>query len=241
MAIQLGTTIPRHERRLRLVFSGALAAGAYSASLYALESLDALGGAPTVSGVVAVAGATNQLELALGVALVAGGLYRLTCTAVPGADASTFTGTHDFRTSGSEGAALADVESAGDDAGLVLFGRDLAWTGADFLETDDGDLAAVEGIESFRRDIERRAFASGLPYAADYGADPRSFVDGPAQGASTLRAALVAQAMADDRTKSARATSSEVANDPAAIVFDLSVTPIALASAISVKVPVGGA
>lgn len=225
MAIPLLSVVARHERRVRLVFAGALAAGAFtSTSYYAIACTNARGGDPTVSAAVAVSGDGSVVDLALGLDLVEGGTYTVTCTSVPGADASTFSGSQTFFFG--TAAPRASVEPETRDLDALLFGVDLVWTGLDYLETADGDLATLEGLPNAQSAIQRRVYGSPLPWAPDYSARLDEYVDAPAVTAETARGRILTQVRRDDRVKTADVTVRTDEDAPADVYFDVDVVLI---------------
>ena len=203
MAISLISIEPRGLRRVRCVFSNTLAAGAFVASKYALTS-NGVGVAPGVAAAIIVAASAAHVELTLDSDFVQGGSYTLTCTAVPAADASTFTGSQSFYYGDTR--APENVERKQFDSTVALFGRDLIWNGLDYVEAITGDLETIEGEKNAEGAIERRLHASGLLWDRNYGAYADDFVDAPSGEASTLHGALVRQVMLDDRAEDVEAT-----------------------------------
>src|SRR5262245_5940480 len=131
MAVELTGVTIRHERRVRLVFSNILDAGAFGSpapSYYTITCEDASGVDPSISAAIVVSGAGTNVELALGDDLVAGGLYRLSAIGVPATDlsVSTSVSTQLFRTG--TPAEDFDSEPKAKDGSLLLYRRDLMWT-----------------------------------------------------------------------------------------------------------------
>lgn len=222
MTIALLGIVPRHERRVRLLFSGTLAAGAFtSTTYYSVACTNSLGGNPSVSAAIQIAGNGSSVDLALARDLAQSGTYLVTCTAVPGADASTFTGTQSFYFGQSQ--LRPNSEPARSDVSDLVYGVDLIWDGRDFVESADGDLAVISGLENAQAAIQRRLRGSGLPWSPGYGPRLDSFVDGPAVGQGTARGAIVNQLLLDDRVTSAKATVRTDETDPAKVYFDITV------------------
>lgn len=216
MTTALLTVQFRGLRRVRLIFSGNLAAGAFtSTSFYSVTNDDGLGATPDVVAAYAVANTPSAVELVIDQDLAPGSLYTMGCVAVPCADLSTFTGTLDART-GLSLTTPINVEPARNDVSLILYGRDLLHDGDDFVEDATGDLATVSGRENWRGAMDRRMTSEGLPWDDGYGAKPEEYVDAPETQATPFAGNLLAQARADDRTKQASVDivqSSEDAGD----------------------------
>lgn len=201
MPLTLVTVEPRASRRLRLVFDRQLAVSAFtSTSFYSIESVDSAGPKPAIKAALQVGGSVGCVELVLSQDLVEGGAYTITCTAVPAQDASTFTGTHPFEF-GARIQVRSNVDPVQADADSYLFGIDLVWTGEDFLETPQGDLATVGGLENVQAANNRRGKSSGLPWNADYGAKLDELVGAPPTSQLTGRGRIVEQMLRDDRNE----------------------------------------
>jgi hypothetical protein len=224
MAINLLNTVPRHERRLRLLFDNTPAAGAFtSTAWYTVTSQDNLGTSPPVNGAIAIIGSPNAVDLALGADLVGGGLYLVAVAGMPCIDSTTCTGSmlfrfgHDLR--------KQNQEVPSDDYASLLYGVDLVWSQVDFVETTDGDLAVISGLANAQQAIRNRAFGAGLLWDRTWGAYARQYVDGTPGSMPNLKGDLVGQALADDRVKQADAQLSFDPNNPYAY-FDLNATLI---------------
>lgn len=206
MALTLLSGVARHERRVRLVFDGPVAVGAFAnVSLYPIVGSD--GSAISVSGIVGLVGMPNQLDLALGADLQAGIVYTVTAAGVPGDDGSvTAAGAWAVVRLAVPPPVPADAEIAPDAVTALLYGIDLSWNGVDYRESAAGDLATVGGRDNVQAALTRRFAADGLPWDAFYGAKPRRYVDGSPIVAPALRGTLVRQALLDDRVKAASAT-----------------------------------
>jgi hypothetical protein len=202
MAIELTGIVPKHERRLRLVFSSPLAAGAFGSpapSEYVIENEDGAAPSPTPLAAIIVAGAVTNVELALDADLAQGALYRVRAIGLPGADASTTTAASDQHFRFAISTTTANVEPKVTDTDLLLHGRDLVFTGLDYLETAEGDLATVSGPQNTMGAVDRRMRGAPLAWAPGYGTRPRRYVDAPLPAIGTLRGDLEAQALRDDR------------------------------------------
>lgn len=205
MAITFQSVVYRSPRRIRLVFSNTLAAGAFATTWYTVTSTDSLGVDPSVLAALIVAGSPNVVELALSDEMAEGGGYAVTALAgVPAADASTLASNTALPLR-APGAAPADTGPTAE-AREDLYLYDLAFNGDDFVETGDGDLATVSGIENAESALKRRELSEGLLWSSAYGAKAREYVDGPSTALPELRAALINQALLDPRVKAAEAT-----------------------------------
>ena len=233
--VALLTAVARHERRVRLVFDGALAPSAFTTlGLYALAGSD--GSAVAVAGLVGLVGMPNQVDLALGSDLQAAFVYTVTAAGVPGADGTMTTP----GTSASIRLAVAppvpvDAEVTPDDITDLLYGVDLVWSGQDYVETSAGDLATVGGSDNVQAALTRRMASEGLPWDDTYGAKPRRYIDGTPGALPALRGTLVSQALADDRVKTANATLDT--RDPTDSQYDVSVTLVGDDTPLSVPGP----
>lgn len=235
MTTHFTNLVVRHERRVRVIFDGALAGAAFtSSSYYAISSQDGAGPNPGVSPII-VANVTNVVELALDADLIDGGLYLLTVTNVPAVDASTPSGSQLFRFSSAPG--TVDTEVSPDDVDALLYGDDCVWTGADYLETPAGDLAGQSGPEVVQADLVAGFLSDGLPWDPTFGGHPRKYIDGSALTMPTLQGSLKRFALSDDRVKTA-----DVAfipdPDNAAATFDIDCKLIGDGDSVSVPVRV---
>jgi hypothetical protein len=204
MSISFATLTVKHERRVRLYFTHALAAGAFTTlSLYALLNDDGFGVSPNIVAAYLVPNSANAVELALDADLVQGSRYELTATGVPATDLTTSPAETQAFTWG-EQPSQPNQEQPQNDLAALIYGSDLVWTGDDYLETQAGDLATIEGIPNVEGALLRRLTNQfQLPWAPSYGARPEDFVEGPTGNAITLLGALRRQAVADDRVASA--------------------------------------
>ncbi len=205
MTIALLSVHIKHKRRISLKFSSPLAAGAFTSTyFYSVETQNSVGISPNVVASIAVSGNTTSLELALGDDLVPGGRYLVSAIGVPAVDTSTTSSTSKQIAFFGAVQIQPNVEQAASDPGLLLYGRDLLWTGTDFGETPAGDLATVSGTPNVRGALMRRMMSDGLPWDDAYGAKSRSYVNGTSPGVSTLSGALLEQCSEDDRVKEAK-------------------------------------
>jgi hypothetical protein len=232
VALSLLSAVARHERRIRLVFDGALAAGAFtSLTPYSVAGDD--GSMVPVSGAIGLLGMPNQLDLALGADLEASVIYTVGASAVPGADGSaTAAGTWALVRLAAPPPSPIDAEVTPDDIEAALYGIDLGWDGQDYAETAAGDLATVGGSDNVEAALTRRFASDGLPWDDTYGAKPRRYIDGDAAAIAPLRGTLVRQARLDDRVKSARASLSADGSE-----FDVSVQLIGDDQPLSIPAP----
>ncbi len=224
MAIELIGIVPRHERRLRLVFSAPLAASAFGTpgpSPYLVENQDGAGYSPGVASALVVAGATTNVELALDADLVGGALYRVRAIGITAQDASVTTAASDQMFRFGVPAKVSNVEPKANDAELLFFGRDLFWTGNDYGETVEGDLATTEGLRNAQAAQTRRMLGSPLAWAPSYSPRARRFVDAPTQTVAALRADIEANALRDDRVESCTAELILDADDPTQSYFEV--------------------
>lgn len=227
MTIALVSIVIQHERRIRLAFSEALAAGAYTTlGLYGCTSADGSEPNPGVEGLLMVANSPNVVELALGGDLQGGARYLVTAVGVPGVD-STVTpgGTRDVIRFGQQ-PDQPNVEVPADDLGALLYGSDLVHDGTDFLETPDGDLAEMSGEQNAISAVRRRLTGGPLPWDPNYSPRLRDFVDAPNASAAAARGAIIRQAYLDDRVKKADVSVSIDDTTPDRVFYDAEVTLI---------------
>ncbi len=195
---------PRSPSRVRLVFDVALSGGDYAAAGYTVTSQDGSAANPVVRAALMVMGSGNVLELALATDMVADRVYTVACV-------GTTSGSLPLRLGGAPAAPSPELTY---DASLdVLFGRDLVWTGQDWAEGADGDLADIGGPENAKAAIDRRMGSNGLLWDSTYGLKAREHIDGAPGGAFNLRGDIVRQARADDRVRDAKATIADPTDD----------------------------
>jgi len=205
MPIALNAVNIHSRRRLRLVFSEDVAAGAFTTlSYYTVTCTDAGGVDPSVVAAFVVPNSTAVVEIALDFDLVDGASYKVSAVGVPAsAGGSTPAGSElPFR----PGVVRHRPVTGSDDILESFLGTDIVWNGEDLVEDPSGDLATVSGRENVRAAIAQRLMSDGLPWDAAYGAKPREYVDGSPLTAQQLRGELAAQAIEDDRVKRASAT-----------------------------------
>jgi hypothetical protein len=227
--VNLITLVPKHERRLRLVFDDqpdvmALGSSPQTVLYYAVVSQDDRSSVESVTQAIAVAGEPNALELALGSDLAPGGLYLLALNALPSASGGTCTQSTLFRFTVAP--TSANLEVPEDDYASLLYGIDLAYSGVDWVETADGDLLTISGLPNAQEAVKRRALADPLPWAPSYGAKTRQYVDSTPGAMPTLKAQLAQNLLLDDRVKAVQAQLSFDPDDPFSAYYDLLVTLI---------------
>jgi hypothetical protein len=219
IALISGTT--RTERRIRLSFSEALAASAFtSPSYYTMTCMVAGGSNPLVLAAFVVSGSPGVVELAIGSDLTPGSEYRVTAFGVP----SLYGGSTPADSVASivlPPVRIPPVQDvAADDFLQDYYGIDLVWDGKDIVESASGDLAGVGGTENVVEAIGRRLASEGLPWSPDYGAKPRAYVDGSRAPLDQLQGSIVNQCMADTRVNSVVvALSPESLNEPEQATF----------------------
>jgi hypothetical protein len=228
MASLVGVVV-RHERRLRFRFDAELSPAAFqSTRFYAVTCTDGHGVSPPIAGALVVGADLHELELALGADLVDGASYEVRVAGAPTSDGQTADGFARVR----PGAQPTTGDADTDDADRVLYGIDLVHDGGDYVESTDGDLATIEGLPNLEGAIARRLASDGLPWDSIYGAKPRRYVDGAVGALSTLRGALIREALNDDRVEAADAT---LADDDE--TFDVDVTPVGTDASLTLQVP----
>ena len=166
----------------------------------------------------------NVVELALNHDLVDGGLYHATADGVPASDGSTTPvgSSVPFRL-GEVRARPTELDGQTDSLRMLL-GEDLAFDD-DFLETDNGDLAATTGVRTVMQQGKNSVESNGLPWNVDYGAKLRKYADGSRYMLPSALSDAVSSLLKDDRFAS---VSGEVQDDElvlsAVLVGDLPVT-----------------
>lgn len=245
MTIDLTNVTVRHERRITLAFSNTLAAGAFtSTSFYTVANTDGAGPSPLVVAAIAIVGAGAQVDLALDTDLVGGGQYTVSAIGVPAVDASVTPGGSSLGFVLAVPADDSNVEQNTSDVGALVYGTDIVWSGADFVETATGDLATVSGVPNYEAAITRRlSLPYALPWAQNYGARSGDYVNAPRALGTVLRGALLRQAFADDRTGDCQITLSfDDANDPTSAIYLVNITPKSAddANKLSISIPLQG-
>lgn len=238
MATTLQTLLFRGPRRVRLLFTDSLAAGAFtSTSYYAISNTDGQGFNPTnVEAVFAIANTPNAVELSLDEDLASGAAYLITCTAVPVVTGPAFTGTLAAAVPLPLEAPV-NREPAQSDLDLLLYNRDLLHDGNDFVLTPDGDLGTVAGRDNYRGAMNRRMGSYGLTWDQQYGPNAQAYVNAPDAYRLSLSGALLAQARADDRTKQASVDVVQDPADPDSWLFEITIVGRDGLDPMTVQVP----
>lgn len=201
MAISLLAITPRSERRLRLSFTNTLAGGAFglSPALYTITCENAAGGDPDINAALIVSGSPNVVELALSESLVDGGRYTVSCPGVPAVDLSVTPSPTSQQFVFGDRKFEENRENNRSDADAVLFGRDLVWSGSDFIERANGDLALETGPGVVYKRVYKISTSEGLPWDANFGAHPQEYVDAPPGTMPALQGTLQRKILEDDR------------------------------------------
>jgi hypothetical protein len=206
MSIVLTSIYAARARRIRLVFSEPVAAGAFGTSLYTVASEGPIAASPSVRAAYAVAGQPASVELVLNIDLVVDASYTVAMVNIPAVAGGTpFSGMS--RITYTTPQAATNVEPIVSDYDVILFGRDLVWNGNDFEEDVNGDLAVVSGIPNAVGALRRRFLGSPLPYAANYSPNAREYVD--SNDATPLGSKLREQALRDPRVLSVKVSPTE--------------------------------
>lgn len=196
------SVIVRSETRLRLNFDVNVSSSAFTGTgTIVVTNLDGVGVNPTVRGRIPVVGSPISLEIALAPELVDGALYQVSVTGIPTTDSTTATGTLQF-TTGQQFNPI-NTEFSNPNVEAALYGVDLVWTGTDYLETPDGDLATVSGKANLDGALRRRLGSDSLTWDDNYGVKSRQFVDAPNASAPALRGLVLRQMLLDNRVASA--------------------------------------
>lgn len=211
MTILLQALEVRHERRIRLVFTNALASGAFGVPApggYLITCVDGSATPPGIQAALVVPGSATVVELSFDAPLVRGALYHITAQSIPAVDASsTATGTgQDFRWGFDT--PPVNVEPARRNKELLLYGVDLIWNGVDYQENAAGDLDRVSGSANVTKALNHGVEANpgDLIWDETWGGGGREFVDSPSTAAGTLKGAVSAQLLRDPRVKSVKTT-----------------------------------
>lgn len=236
MTIALQNLIVRSKRRVRLVFSEAVASGAFVADFYSVTSLDSFGADPTVNGVLVVPDSPQDVELSFSIDLAPSGGYQLSVAAGVPALAGGTSAAANYRFAAPAPLTPPSPEVGVTDVFSDLYGDDIAFAEDDFVETAEGDLATNGGgPQNVVAALTDRGLAEGLPWDDTYGAKPREFVDGSDTELTTLRVRTIAQFLLDDRVSQASATSS---SDPSGESdINVSVTLVGQSVPTTVTVP----
>lgn len=243
MAIALNNVQIRHERRVRLIFSTTLAAGAFtSVAFYTVTSVSGEATSPTVIAALTVTGSPEVVELQMGADLVRGQRYTFSAVAVPAADLSTTPDPSEVVAYYGEILPSPGLQSGGvSELDELLYGRDILFDGGDFVEDGQGDLLTISGVVSLEAALRRCATSNGLPWASEYGVHADEFVDVPIEGLLPLRGRAESAMRADDRVARVRVT-IESDNEGGTGTVAIDVTPIGAGDAlrqIQVAIPLG--
>ena len=221
MATLFTGLVIRGPRRVRLVFSGSLAAGAFSSLVYyTVATADGTASVPiTVEAAFAITGSANNVELSVSADWIPGAQYLVTVTAVPTLDGSNPTATLPASISlnlpTTPQTSIANQEPETSDLDLLLYSRDLLFAdGGDFVEDSTGDLATVSGRPNWQGAMNRRMLGDPLLWQPRYSPRAADFVDAPSTYARPLAGRLLSQARADDRTASATVQVTSNSGDP---------------------------
>jgi len=239
-ALLASSTLFRGERRVRITFSSALAAGAFSTSLYAVATADDLGASPiTVEAAYAISSDSNSVELSVDSNFTPGGQYTITCTSVPPISGTNFTGTIQGQCPAPSYATYQNVEPETQDLQLVLYGEDIQWDGNDFDESPTGDLLTLQGRPNWQAAMARRMTSYGIIWDASYGANAYASVDAPQPYQTSLAGKFLAQARQDDRTAQATIAFSQNAANAQEFDFNMQITGRDGLDPIVLPVPTG--
>jgi len=215
----------RGTRRVRTIFSGPLAAGAFTTlSMYSITAVDGGTNPINVLAIFAIASSANAVEFQIDSDITSGAQYSIGYVAVPGTDASTYTGTYVVRNALAL-TAQPNVEPEVQDSDPLIFFRDLAWNGS-FQEDATGDLLTVTGRANWKGALTRRFGSDGINWDASYGAKTTEQVEAPSALAPSFGSTLLAQARLDPRTSQASLTLQNAPNDPDGFVYSMSIVPI---------------
>jgi hypothetical protein len=237
MTLALQNLIVRSRRRIRAVFTDAVASGAFVTGFYSVTSLDGFGASPTINGVLVVPDSPQVVELSLAIDLADGAGYRLDVAAGVPALAGGTAGAGSYAFSAPTAAPAASPEILSDELLDAIYGNDIAFANDDFVETLEGDLATRGGIQNTTEALLDRALSDGLPWDDSYGAKPREFVDGSDSELSTLRSRTLGQFLQDDRVVSATAVSAFEQTGDATI----DIAAVLVGQAVPVTIPVPSA
>ena len=235
MAISLLSVTPKHERRLRLIFSDTLASGAFGASpsVYAVTTNDSLGISPTVTEAIVVGNNPRAVEIALGEDLAQGASHLVAAIGVPSLAGPVTDSTSQQNILFSTLVHTTNAESVVDAQDVLLYGTDLIWNGSDYQETLQGDLAVISGVANVTSAILRRCLASGLPWDPTYGPNARAYVN--AADVTPLRGAIIQQVKQDNRVSTVTATTQSTLGSDSTT---FTVKPVLVGSETAVQIPV---
>ncbi len=203
MAMNLNVAVAVHERRIRLIFTDAVGAAGFTASsppYFTFGCENGLGPNPALVARFVVPGAPTVMECQLDTDLVSGGVYSFIAEGVENVSGLDQSGTEQVFLTFGQGTTVA-VQGAVTESDRLLYGIDLQYEGADFVEGPDGDLAHTSGPALVRRDLWHRTLSDGLPWEASYGVHARGWIDGAPGAVYTLRGRTADQMLEDDRVR----------------------------------------
>lgn len=241
MSILFTSITIQHERRLRLLFSNSLAAGAFTnLALYAVASVDATQPSPSVVAALIVPNTPNAVDVAVDQDLTPGAPYTVTAVGVPASDSTITPAGSVLPFALGTVIAVPNSEIDQDDVDALTYGVDLVHDGTDFVEGPDGDLMTLTGQPLVFTDVVFRELSDGLPWKPSFGGHLRSLIDGPSVGAR-VRGRLVMQAKLDPRVATVDAV--RAAPDPAnpgSTNYKLTITPISAGTPTTIPLRVPG-
>jgi hypothetical protein len=236
MVFALQNIIVRSRRRLRVLFTEPVAAGAFATAFYTVQSLDGIGIDPVVNGALVVLDSPQVVELSLAIDIADGARYQLNVASGVPALAGGTAAAGQYQFAAPSAPAAPSPELAIDDLLNDVYGNDIVHNGADFVETAEGDLAMIGGPENVYSALSVRAILEGLAWDATIGARLREFVDGPNQEIGVVRSRIVAQVLQDDRVVAARGSYTTSENGEAFV--DVSVTLVGQTAPRTISLPV---
>lgn len=212
----------RSVRRVRVEFSTALAAGAFSSSWFSLVCNDSTTGDPTVVAALPVPALGNYVELVADRDLPGDASYTLSIAAgVPATDATTAAAASQLFIIPAESRAPSKSVSANDIIDLI-FQEDIAH---DMVKghqlAPDGDLASVSGPANVRANLKRGMVSQGLPHRVDWGAGLREDVDAPNVTLPAMRGKIEQQALRDDRITACRGDTQDLGGGDVLAIADV--------------------
>jgi hypothetical protein len=202
MSFALSRVFVRSSTRLRLFFTG-LIDTAPIGSFFVGSLTPQSPNDPPVEEAFIVQG--SQVELVLGSAMYPGGTYQLHLSAGVVSSGAEIAPDALVNISNPAPPPTASSDLTIQELASNVFGSDIAWSGADWIEGADGDLDVVTGPENVRQAVRRRMLSSGLLWDDSYGLKADEFVDAPETTLPALALRSETQALADDRVKSATA------------------------------------
>ncbi len=203
MVMALNVVSIVHERRVRLVFSKAILASAFTTTsppYFTFGCENGVGPNPNLVARFIVPGAPTVMECQLDVDLAPGGVYSFIAEQVSDSDGAEQSGSEKvYATFGTP--TKVTVQGAITESDRLLYGIDLQYEGADFVEGPDGDLAHTSGPALVRRDLWHRTLSDGLPWEPTFGVHARGWIDGAPGAVYTLRGRTADQMLEDDRVR----------------------------------------